>query len=98
MLLRQAEISTNALATLADAVAQVEPADRLECRIAEVLAKLSDNEALTAREIQERMTRGFGPPIDLPSVGGMRTLMRQFPCFLEGPTSRFRLGRTYEIG
>lgn len=37
-----------------DATAQVEPANRLECRIAEVLAKLSDDEALTAAEIQER--------------------------------------------
>jgi hypothetical protein len=95
MLQRQAEISTNALATLADAVAQIEPADRLECRIAEVLAKCSD-EALTAAEIQERIASGFDPPRELPSAGDMRTFMRQLPCFVEGPTSRFRLGRTYE--
>jgi len=96
VLQRQAEISTNALATLADAVAQVKPDGRLECRIAEVLAKLSDDEGLTAAEIQERMTRGFGPPIELLSAGEMRTLMRELPCFVEGPTSRFRLGHTYE--
>lgn len=95
MLERQAEISTNALATLADAVVQVEPPDRLECRIAEVLAKLSVDEALTAAEIQKRMTRGFGPPIELPSAGNIRAFMRQLPCFVEGPTSRFRLGQTY---
>ncbi len=96
LLQRQADISANALATLADAIAQVEPDSRLECRIAEVLAKLADDESLTAAEIQERMTRGFGPPVELPSPGEMRTLMRGLPCFVEGPTSRFRLGRTYE--
>ena len=96
LLHRQAEISANAIATLADAIADVEPDGRLECRIAEVLAKLPDDESLTAAEIQERMTRGFGPPFELPSPGEMRTLIRELPCFVEGPTGRFRLGRTYE--
>ena len=86
----------NALATLTEVIAQVEPDDRLECRIAGVLAELADDESLTAAEIQERMTRGIGPPVELPSPGEMRTLMRELPCFAEGPTSRFRLGRTYE--
>jgi hypothetical protein len=96
LLQREAEISTNALTTLADAAAQVEPSDRLECRIAEVLAKLSDDEALTAAEIHERITGGFDPPRELPSAGDMRAFMRQLSCFVEGPTSRFRLGHTYE--
>jgi hypothetical protein len=95
MLEREAEISTHALGTLADAVAQVEAANQLECRIAEVLAELPDEEALTAAELQDSMTSG-GPPIELPSASDMRTFMRQLPCFVEGPTSRFRLGHTYD--
>ena len=95
---QQTDIWENAIATLADAVAQVEPDGRLECRIAEVLVKLSEGEALTAAEIQESITHGFPPLIELPTIGEIRTLMRKLPCFTEGPTSRFRLGRTFDVG
>jgi hypothetical protein len=90
------ETATKELLTLASGTAQVEPGNQLECYIAEVLAQLDPHEALTAAEIQDHIASWFHPQCELPSPAEIRTLMRELPCFVEGPAGRFHLGQTYE--
>jgi hypothetical protein len=90
--------STEALAVLADSVAQVDPDERLECRVAEVLAVEPPDSALTASEIAERLDVGQKPPLEGASApADLRARLRQLPCFREGPSGRFRLGTTYDL-
>jgi hypothetical protein len=89
------EQASTAMALLADSAAQVQPDDRLECRVAEVLSRHPSDTALLAREVHEDL------PYQLQSapghsVGDVRAVLRTYPCFVEGPRHRFRLGVSYE--
>jgi hypothetical protein len=92
-ILLQAELASSAAALLDGSVANVPEDDRLECRIAEVLAQCTRDERLLAREIQERIIQ-YSPSVPRPTIPEIRSVLTN-PCFVEGPRYRYRLGETY---
>jgi len=68
---KERESASNGLGVLAGAVAPVVPDGRIECRIAEVLARRSSSDALLAKEIQQELA--FAAPGAVPSVREIRS-------------------------
>jgi hypothetical protein len=92
-LVEQARLASSSIEVLAAAVANVQADDRLECRIAELLAEVDDDARLLAKEIQDRVI-GRWPSISTPTIPMIRAVLTN-PCFIEGPRYRYRLGQSY---
>ncbi len=89
----QMELASRSIEVLSSAVANVPDDDRLECRVAEVLAQCGDDERLLAREIQDRASE-HSPSLAVPTIQEIRAVLAN-PSFVEGPRYRYRLGRRY---
>jgi hypothetical protein len=93
-LVEQAKLASDSIEILTRAVANVPADERLECRIAELLAELVDDEHLLAKDIQERFSERW-PSISTPTIPTIRAVLVN-PCFVEGPRYRFTLGQNYD--
>lgn len=93
-LMSAVEQGTTAMALLAESAARVPPDGRLECLIAEILARQPPDTALLAREVHEELPYRLQAEPGY-SVSDIRSALRRYPCFVEGPRYRFALGRVF---
>jgi hypothetical protein len=62
----------------------------LECRVSKTL--LVSHKAQTVGEIRNALESGSDAEL-LPAEAAIRTMLRELPCFVEGPRHRWQLGR-----